>query len=256
MSGLLSELHKRNKLFFWFGFYNILMAIFCMGVALYDHTNILGTNIWLKPIKFFISVSLTVWTFGWMMHLLHSKTAVLIASWLMVISLFFENAIILLQSYRKVPSHFNETTRFDAFMYQLMLFFIILFTCAAVFVTIMFFYQKKIAVSQHYCWGIRMGMLLFVVFTFIGGWMVHIGAHSIPASENNSTGIVFFNWSLHHGDLRIAHFFGVHTLQMIPLISYYALEKKKQVIIFSIAYFIWVLALFVLGLMGQPLLTF
>lgn len=255
MSGLLAELHKRNRILFWFGFFNVLMAIFCLGVAMYDHTSILGVNIWLKPIKFFISASITVWTFGWIMYLLRSKTAILLSSWLMVISLFFENAIILLQAYRKVPSHFNDTTRFDAFMYQSMLLFIVLFTCTAIFVAIMFFYQKKIAVSQHFCWGIRMGMLLFVAFTFIGAWMVHLGGHSIPA-EANQTGIIFFNWSVKHGDLRIAHFFGLHALQIVPLVSYYTLEKKQQVIIFSIIYFIWVMALFILALMGQPLFPF
>ncbi len=252
MGQFMAELFKRNRILFWFAFFNLLMTIFCFGFAMFDHFLVAGINVWLKPFKYYFSVSILACTFGWILYFLHSKLTVKIISWVMVISLFFENAIILLQAYRKVPSHFNEDTQFDSLMYHSMIFFMVLFVFAVSVVTIQFYNQKKVSISQHYCWGIRLGMLSFLIFSLIGGWMLHLGSHSMPLG-NDTSGIPFLGWSRKYGDFRVAHFLGVHALQIIPLVSYYALEKKNQVIVFSFIYFICVLALFILAFMGQPI---
>ena len=73
--------------------------------------------------------------------------------------------------------------------------------------------------------------------------------HTIGGIDNGS-GMALFNWSQKHGDLRIAHFMGVHSLQIIPLLSYYLFNKKAQVINFSVLYFLATLSFLVLALVG------
>ena len=39
------------------------------------------------------------------------------------------------------------------------------------------------------------------------------------------------NWSKTHGDLRIAHFLGLHAIQIVPLACYYLAKNAANVFI-------------------------
>ncbi|OYU64536.1 MAG: hypothetical protein CFE22_18265, partial [Cytophagaceae bacterium BCCC1] len=70
------------------------------------------------------------------------------------------------------------------------------------------------------------------------------------------------NWSTLFGDLRVAHFFGVHALQLIPLLGYFVSQNmenqakaKLRVWIFSLLYFLFVVFTMVQALAGKPFIA-
>ncbi len=77
-------------------------------------------------------------------------------------------------------------------------------------------------------------------------------SHTVGSADGGE-GLFFVNWSRQHGDLRAAHFFGMHALQILPVIGYYLCKTTRQVIIYSVLYFLMVVSLLVQALKGIPL---
>ena len=162
-----TELKRRNALLFWFGLFNIAVAVVCLILMSSEEAQILGVNRWLKPFKFYASVGIMVLTMGWLLYYLNNPKKLKLYSWLIVISMFFENGLIIAQAIRNTTSHFNTTSSINGIIFQAMGFFILVFTVTVILICVSFFTQKQFTIPDAYVWGIRLGILFFLVF-FIG----------------------------------------------------------------------------------------
>ena len=247
-----NELKRRNALLFWFGLFNLAVAIVCLILMPFEETQILGVNRWLKPYKFYASVGIMVLTMGWLLFYLNNPKKIKTYSWLIVITMFFENGLIIMQAIRNTTSHFNITTSFNGIIFNLMGMFILAFTITVVLICISFFKQKQFSIPIAYVWGIRLGILFFLFFSLEGGAMLGLQKHTVGGIDGGP-GLPVFNWSTQYGDLRIAHFIGIHSLQVLPLFGNYAAKTKRQTIIFSVVYFLLAAGLFLQAMKGIPL---
>ena len=166
--------------------------------------------------------------------------------------MFFENGLIILQSIRGTTSHFNVSSNLDGMIFSLMGIFIVLFTVTCILICISFFRQKQFSIPAAYVWGIRLGILFFIFFSLEGGMMLGLMKHTVGGPDGGP-GLPLVNWSRDYGDLRIAHFAGIHALQALPLLGYYVARTKKQIIVLSFLYFVMVLLLFIQALKDIPL---
>ena len=226
VSEFAGQIYQRNPLLFRVGLLHfILLGILIVPMSI-DTTIISGVNAWFKPMKFAISIGIYLWTIGWVMEdLTISYSWKKILSWIIASTMVIEFIIILYQASRGVTSHFNFSNNFDASLFALMGILIGINTLVVILVTLLYFYRTK-PIDALYKLSIKLGLVSFLLSSIIGGIMIKYGSHSIGVPDGGS-GIPFFNWSTEGGDLRIAHFLGMHALQIFPLLVYFLQNKLK-----------------------------
>ena len=190
---------------------------------------------------------------GWYLgHLDHSNT-VAAYTWTVILVLSFELVYITLKASQGELSHFNISSAQNAMMFQLMGVAISIMTLFTLYIGILFVRGNFPDLPPAYLWGIRLGIICFVIFAFEGGIMGAQMSHTVGAADGGE-GLKLLNWSTKYGDLRIAHFAGMHALQVLPIVGFYLLSTSRQSIIFSTCYFIICAAVLIQALLKMPLI--
>lgn len=254
---MIKELFEKQRPLMIAGLISFACFVILAIVSLFDSTEILGINRWIKPMKFFVSIAIFVWTTAVYLSFLkgYEKSARFI-SWAMIFIFFVEMFIIVMQAARGTTSHFNNKTPFDGMLFTIMGLSIALNTFLAAYLLFLYF-KAEIDLPESIVWGMRLGLILFLASSFEGGYMsVQIG-HGVGVADGGA-GLPFVNWSTKGGDLRVAHFIGMHALQAVPLFAY-ALERYKVksatawTFVFAAVYFAVFTLVFVQALFGKPL---
>ena len=140
-----------------------------------------------------------------------------------------ENTIIALQSLRGVRSHMNVTTLTDGLLFGTMGLFIALNTVLIGWVLSLWLLTRK-AVRPSVAWGVGLGLIFQLAAAAEGVRIIMNSGHVVGPIDavagarirqhialDGGPGLPFLNWSTNHGDLRVAHFFALHALQLLPL---------------------------------------
>ena len=220
------ELRRRSRFLFAVAAINILLAVLFTALIQLDGRMILGRNVWTKPWKFATSIAVFTATIGWLLPSLSlGERLSRRVSYLIGTSMLIEIALISGQAARGVRSHFNGSTLFDTALSLVMVLTITVSTLTVAYV-LWQLVRTRPSLSPPYHWGIRLGMLVFVVASFEGYLMIANGAHSVGTAPS-APGLPLLNWKLTGGDLRIAHFVGLHGLQVLPLVGYVAARWNR-----------------------------
>lgn len=204
--------------------------------------------------KFFISSGIFAWSMAWFMAYLNEPEKVMIFSWVVIAVLAFETLYISYQANKGQLSHFNNSTRFTSIMFSLMGIAITIMTLWTGYIGFLFFVKDFPDLNDSYVWSVRLGILFFVVFALEGGIMASKLSHTVGGPDG-SKGYPITNWSRKYGDLRIAHFFGMHALQILPLLSFYAVTNLLFSLIIDLCYFLFVCLLLIRAMKGKPLFS-
>ena len=198
-------------------FAGLAMALVAMA---FDDRLILGINPWIKPAKFLVSVGIYLITIAWMVPRVrgHERARQVIA-WGVLIALVTEIICIVMQAYRGTTSHFNHASFFDAMVFQTMGIMILINTGLIAWL-LMLFLKSPEPMPPALVSGIRLGLFLFLVGGLEGGMMVAANAHAVGVPDGGP-GLPFVNWSIEGGDLRAAHFVGLHALQVLPILGWF-----------------------------------
>lgn len=247
----LSTIRSKNELLFIFGLINLLLAGLFILLSQITSIEVSGTNAWFKPIKFALSIGIYSWTIAWFMSYLPQDKGLQIMSWLIVLMLGFEIIYIGIQAGKGELSHYNLSTPLYAGLYVLMALAAIVVSLITLVLAVRFFQTPLPQLPDYYLWSIRIGLLLFFIFSLEGFVMGANLSHTIGAPSGGKV-IPFLNWSREYGDPRVAHFIGMHALQVLPLASHYLLKNIKLTFSLSLIYTLLAVYVLIQALYGQP----
>jgi hypothetical protein len=251
MFHFIENLRFRNETLFYFGLICLVLAGLFLLLTKFTSTQIYGVNAWHKPFKFALSTTLYAWAMLWFCYELPSFN-VRVFNWAIILLLGFEIVYIAIQAGRGQLSHYNLSSPMYSALYSAMAIAAALVSVYTAYIAVLFFQAELPQLPAYYVWGIRAGLVLFVIFSLQGFAMGSRLTHTIGGPDG-SAGLPVLHWSKTHGDLRIAHFLGMHALQIIPILSYYVLKNTKAVALVAVAYALVTLGVFVQALQGKPL---
>ena len=213
----------------------MLALLAATGVALLvDPREVLGAPAWMKPAKFAASIAIYTLTLAWVFTYLPEWTRTRrVVSWVTAVTLVLEIVIIDVQAWRGTTSHFNVGTLVDGVLFTIMGLAIVAQTLTACAVAVALWKQRFS--DRAIGWALRFGMTITIVGAMTGGLMTRptreqldnvraghrmtvAGAHTVGAPDGGP-GLPGTGWSREHGDIRVAHFLGLHALQMLSLVA-------------------------------------
>jgi hypothetical protein len=252
MIDLIQQLKHRNETLFYYGLLCLVVSLIFLVLTKYTHTQVYNVNAWYKPFKFAFSTFLFVWAMAWYCYYL-PQFNINFFNWTVILLLGFEIFYIAIQASKGQLSHYNLSTPVYSVLYTLMALAATAVTLYTAYVGYLFFKYDFPNLPDHYLWAIRLGIILFVIFSFEGFAMGSRLNHTVGALNDNSNWFIV-GWSKTVGDLRVSHFIGMHALQVLPLLSYYILKNTKLTIGISILYGALALLTLIQALQGKPLI--
>jgi hypothetical protein len=194
-----------------------LMIPAAIGLAL-DERTLRDVNVWVKPMKFMLSVAVTALTTAWFASLLPDAVrrgrAFGALVWTLIVTGGFEVAYITLQAALGQASHYNTGDPLHAAMYTLMGIAAVVLTATQPWLAWLVWRHGRPGVAPAY----RLAVLLGLVLTFgLGASAGILLGGGAPAPN---PGLPVLGWSQVAGDLRVAHFVGIHAGQVLPLLGF------------------------------------
>ncbi len=211
----------------------VLATVALVGLVV-DPRTITGAPAWMKPLKFAVSIAIYGATLHWMLSFISERPRFVAAiSWGVLLALGLEMALIVMQVLRNTTSHFNQATPFDAAVFGAMGSAIAgLWLLNAI---VAYLLARRRFAEAPIVWGVRLGLvagLLGMAVAFLmtqatpeqdalraaTGSAAMVGAHAVGVVDGGP-GLPVVGWSTEGGDLRVAHFVGLHALQVLPLVG-------------------------------------
>jgi hypothetical protein len=219
---------KHTKSLFWLAVICVVVAIALVPLWMLDSRQLLGVSVWEKPIKFYISVSISSFTYSWLSSFLtRGGRWVKLTGFVIAMSLAVEIVIILAMASIGETSHFNVSTPTAIAIWSIMATFISIVLFSTIFISLMIFFQKQ----QEF--NLKLALALGSINTAVGMGLAYLmtwptatqlanyqgiaGAHAVGVSDGGP-GLPFLGWSTVAGDLRVGHFFGLHSIQVAGIL--------------------------------------
>jgi hypothetical protein len=212
----------------------IAFSLFCLVVSLsglsVDHRTINGELAWAKPCKFSLSLAVYGATLIWFSrYLTRHRRFFQLTCRASLAGTVVELSAIIMQVVRGTSSHFNSSTGFDHCVFAVITLAIlpVAFSVLALFVML----WREENLPEVLGLSLKWGVFLTLVGLIPGVLMLlpegirdalfsyrHFDGHAV-GSTIAGRGLPLIGWNAVAGDLRVAHFMGIHGLQVLPFVG-------------------------------------
>ena len=172
-----------------------------------------------KPALFGISGGLTVWSIVWLMLQLRPQRLDRLLANSLAFALFIEVALITLQYWRGVASHFNRTTWVDAVIEFAMMGLILAVSLGIFYLTVRTFWLRAIDPSMAI--ALRGGMWLLALSCGLGIATSALGEISLALGKSYEL------WGV-AGVLKFPHGVALHAIQTLPVVAWLGRRLRLQ----------------------------
>ncbi|MDY7230527.1 hypothetical protein [Hyalangium rubrum] len=255
----------------------LLGAAFTTAGLILDTRQLLGEPIWLKPTKFYVSLAIYNATVLYFLGFLSERRRFVRGVGAILATCgVLEMVAITLQAARGVRSHFNIATLFDNVVFAVMGI-AILVLWVTMMVLAYALLRAKLA-DRPLASALRVGLVVGILGAGLGyfmttpraeqiesmkaGQVVESGSHTF-GGKDGGPGLPLVGWSTTAGDMRPAHFLGLHGMQVLPFLAVLLARRRSRseslrlalVRAAGVAYLGLTLALAVQALRGMPLVA-
>ena len=258
---LWQELAGRERTLWALGLVHLLAVPAALLAMQFDDRLLGEVSVWAKPLKFLVSIALFALTLAWFVgYVAPQRRRSRPIRWMVgivVATASFEMLYIAFQASRGEASHFNVTTPIHAALYSAMGTAAMVLTAAPLLLAWEVWRNPRPALDA----ALRLSVIVGLVLTFVlgAGAGATIGSAMSPivgAAADMRT-MPILGWALTVGDLRPAHFLGIHAMQAIPALGAVVAGMawgRATVVAGALAYAGLTLLVFVRALAGLPLL--
>lgn len=188
------------------------------AVALgFDERLLRGVNVWVKPLKFMAALALlaltTVWFAQYLPAVVRQGRVFRALVWTLMLTGGFEVGYISLQAALGQASHYNVGDAWHGLMYTLMGGAAMALTATQAVLAWLLWRHGDRTLAPAYRLAAVLGLALSFVLGAGAGAL--LGGLQPPAGA----GLPVLGWSTTGGDLRVAHFIGIHAGQVLPVIG-------------------------------------
>jgi hypothetical protein len=215
MNAVLADARRGHAGLFGFAVTMAGLSVVLVGAALVDDRVLLGAPLWFKPLKFALSLMLYAGALAWMLGQLRAP-ALRRTGWVIVAAAVIEMVVIVGQAARGVRSHFNDDDLTGELLFSLMGATIVVLWFATLAIALRFL--REPGRDRAAGAAIRFGLAVALLGMLVGFLMSNAGAHAVGVPDGGP-GLPLVGWSTEGGDLRVAHFVGMHALQLLPLLA-------------------------------------
>jgi hypothetical protein len=228
-----------------------------------DPREFLGENVWLKPVKFQIALTLYLLTLAffarWLPSGMTARGSYRLYSGMVIFAIMAELAWISGAAMYGTASHFNVTNPLMQGIYGLMGAFAVLLTSATLVHGIAIWRNPRTGLPPALHLSIALGLVLtFILTLVVAGTMASMPGHLVGTQVSGAT-VPIIGWSREVGDLRAPHFMATHMMHTLPVAGVLAVALLPQrlaspaVWVFAVLFTTIVTASFAGALAGLPL---
>lgn len=235
-----------------------------MALAL-DLRTLNGVNVWIKPLKFEISIAVYVATLAWFMSFLPAQEqgARRLRLWAVAAAIVAVVEMIWIggAAYFGIASHFNRDNAFMAAVYPVMGAMAITLTLPSLAMGRAFLRHRAASDNPAFHLSLGLGLILNCVLTIlVAGYMSSQTGHAVGGAMSDANGLKLMGWSRDGGDLRVAHFFATHAMHFIPAFGWVAAkllplgQARRAIWTFSAAFAVFIGLVLGQAILGKPFL--